>query len=148
MLPTSTKKPSGKVYRYYLPSADKKHGRGTHPFGIVPAEPIEGLVFEQIHGALQAPEAIQAEWNEVKRQKLGIEEPTVVLAMRNLSVIWNQLFPAEHCRLARLLIRRVQLRDEGIDIEWLPMGWTELVGELAPHSIGAELRDLELEEMA
>lgn len=71
-----------------------------------------------------------------------------MLAMRNLSVIWNQLFPAEQCRLAWLLIRRVQLRDEGIDIEWWPMGWSELVGELAPHSIGAELRDLELEEMA
>jgi DNA invertase Pin-like site-specific DNA recombinase len=148
MLPTATRKSGGKVYRYYLPSADKKFGRGANPFGIVPADQIEGLVLEQVKAALQGPEVIQAVWDEVKQRQAGIDEPAVVLAMRNLSVVWNQLFPAERCRLVRLLIQRVQLRDNGIDIEWQPMGWTELVGDLAPNSIGAELRELEMEAMA
>jgi len=148
MLPTATTKPSGKRYRYYLPYSDKKFGRGTNPFGIVPAEQIEGLVLEQIKGALQAPEMVQAVWDEVQRLDPGIAEPAVVLAMRNLGTVWNELFPAERCRLVRLLIKRVQLREDGIDIEWQSMGWSQLMGELAPRSIGAELRDLELEEMA
>jgi DNA invertase Pin-like site-specific DNA recombinase len=148
MLPTATKKSSGKLYRYYLPSSDKKFGRGTNPFGIVPADQIEGLVLEQVKAALQGPEIIQAVWDEVKRRQADIDEPAVVLAMRNLSVVWNQLFPAERCRLVRLLIDRVQLRDDGIDIEWQPVGWADLAGELAPHSIGAELREFEMEAMA
>jgi hypothetical protein len=47
----------------------------------------------------------------------------------------------------RLLIAKVQLRDDGIDIEWQPTGWSALMAELAPNSIGAELRELEMEEM-
>ena len=42
----------------------------------------------------------------------------------------------------------MQLKDEGIDIEWHPAGWSALMAELAPNSIGAELRELEMEEMA
>ena len=148
MLPTATSKKSGKRYRYYLPYSDKKFGRGTHPFGIVPAEQIEALVLEQVKSALQAPEMIQAVWDEVHKLDATVPEPTVVLAMRNLSVVWNKMFPEERCRLVRLLIARVQLKDEGIDIEWHPAGWSALMAELAPNSIGAELRELEMEAMA
>ena len=148
MLPTATKKSSGKRYRYYLPYSDKKLGRGTNPFGIVPAEQIEALVLEQVRAVLQAPEMIQSVWDEVQRIEYTTPEPFVVLAMRNLSVVWNELFPEERYRLVRLLIAKVQLRDDGIDIEWLPAGWSALMAELAPNSIGAELRELEMEEMA
>ena len=143
MLPTATRKKNGKRYRYYLPYSDKKYGRGTNPFGIVPAEKIEALVLEQIKAALQAPEMIQAVWDEVRKLDATVSEPAVVLAMRNLSEVWDALFPEERIRLVRLLIARVQLRDDGIDIEWQPMGWLSLMGELAPNSIGAELRELE-----
>ena len=146
MLPTATSKKSGKRYRYYLPYSDKKFGRGTHPFGIVPAEQIEALVLEQIKSALQAPEMIQAVWDEVQKLDATVPEPSVVLAMRNLSVVWNEMFPEERCRLVRLLIARVQLKNEGIDIEWHPAGWSALMAELAPNSIGAELRELENEQ--
>lgn len=148
MLPTATKKKTGKRYRYYLPYSDKKLGRGTNPFGIVPAEQIEALVMEQIKSALQAPEMIQAVWDEVQKLDATAQEPFVVLAMRNLSAVWNELFPEERCRLVRLLIAKVQLRDEGIDIEWYSTGWSALMVELAPNSIGAELREMEMEAMA
>jgi hypothetical protein len=136
MLPTATKKKSGKRYRYYLPYSDKKLGRGTNPFGIVPAEQIEALVLEQVKSALQAPEMIQAVWDEVQKLDATVSEPVVVLAMRNLSAVWNEMFPEERCRLVNLLIAKVQLRDEGIDIEWHPTG------------IGAELREMGMEAMA
>jgi hypothetical protein len=146
MLPTATKKKSGKRYRYYLPYSDKKLGRGTNPFGIVPAVQIEALVLEQVKSALQAPGMIQAVWDEVQKLDSTISEPVVVLAMRNLSAVWNEMFPEERCRLVRLLIAKVQLRDEGIDIEWHPTGWSALMAELVPNSIGAELLELEMEE--
>lgn len=148
MLPTATKKKTGKRYRYYLPYSDKKLGRGTNPFGIVPAEQIEALVLEQVKSALQAPEMIQAVWDEAQKLDATVSEPVVVLAMRNLSAVWNEMFPEERCRLVRLLIARVQLKDEGIDIEWHPSGWSALMVELAPNSIGAELRAMEMEAMA
>ncbi len=60
-----------------------------------------------------------------------------------IAVVWSELFPAEQLRLIRLLVERVQIRDDGLDIEWHATGWSGLAGELAPNSIGAELRDLE-----
>ncbi len=145
MIPTFTrkKKSGGKHYGYYISSSDTKFGHGTNPVGTIPAQPIEALVVEQVIAALQSPETIQSVWDEVKRRGLGIDEPAVVLAMRNLAVVWNELFPAEQVRLIRLLIERVQIRDDGLDIEWHAMGWSGLASELAPNSIGAELRDME-----
>jgi len=68
-----------------------------------------------------------------------------VIAMRNIGLVWNELFPAEQSRLVRLLIDRVQIRDDGLDIEWHATGWTGLASELAPNTIGAELLELEEE---
>ncbi len=42
-------------------------------------------------------------------QGATVSEPGVVLAMRNLSAVWNEMFPEERCRLVRLLIARIQL---------------------------------------
>lgn len=86
--------------------------------------------------------------NTLQKLDATVSEPAVVLAMRNLLAVWNEMFPEERCRLVRLLIARVQLKGEGIDIEWHPAGWSALMAELAPNSIGAELRELEMEPMA
>lgn len=112
-------------------------------------EPIlRGLLFAPDGHPLQAAEMIQAVWDEVQTLHATVSEPAVVLTMRNLSAVWNEMFPEERCRLVRLLIAKVQLKDEGGDIEWQPAGWSALMEELAPNSIGAELRELEMEAMA
>ena len=53
------------------------------------------------------------------------------------------MFPEEQVRLVNLLIERVQLLSDGIDIDWREMGWKELAGELAPHTIGGEMLEAE-----
>ena len=143
---TFSQKPSGKKYRYYIPKADRRYGRGSSATGMIPANQIEEVVVNLMVSALQAPEAIQGTWNQVRRLYPDIEEPTVVLAMRRLGEVWKQLFPEEQVRLVNLLIERVQLLSDGIDIVWREVGWKELAGELTPGSIGGEL--LEVEEMA
>ncbi|MEY3200906.1 MAG: hypothetical protein RIR70_456 [Pseudomonadota bacterium] len=142
MIPTFTRK-GGRLYRYYMPSAHKKSGAHPHPVGTIPAGAIEAVVIEQVLAALRAPEMMQAVWDLVRRQAAGVDEPAVVLAMRNLGLLWYELFPAEQRRIVKLLIERVALREDGVDIEWHPMGWSALAGELAPGSIGAELRAME-----
>ena len=78
-----------------------------------------------------------------------LTEPQVVLPMRNLASLWRELFPAEQCRLAQLLIERVVIADGGLEIIWRDQGWQELAGELMPGTIGGELQEWEqTEEMA
>ncbi len=143
MSPTFTNKRSGRQYRYYMPSSDKKFGRGTNPIGSIPAGSIEDLVVEHVQAALQSPQTIQAVWDDVQRHDARIDEPTVVVAMRNLALVWRELFPAEKVRLIRLLVERVQMRKDGIEIDWHATGWSGLAGELAPISICAELQEHE-----
>jgi hypothetical protein len=53
------------------------------------------------------------------------------------------LFPEEQVRLMNVLIERVQLLSDGIDIAWREVGWKELAGELVPDSIGGEMLEME-----
>ncbi len=43
---------------------------------------------------------------KVQHIRPDLTEPQVVLPMRNLASLWRELFPAEQCRLAQLLIER------------------------------------------
>jgi len=141
---TFSKKPSGKKYRYYIPKADIRFGHRTSATGMIPADQIEDVVVNLLIGALQSPESVQGVWNRVRLLYPEIEEPTVVLAMCRLGDVWKQLFPSEQVRLANLLIERVQLLSDGIDIVWREAGWKELAGELVPDTIGGEMLEMEV----
>ena len=140
---TFSTKPSGKKYRYYIPKADRRYGGGTSATGMIPADQIEEVVVNMVISALQSPEAMQGTWNQVRLLYPDLDEPTVVLAMRRLGDVWKQLFPEEQVRLVNLLIERIQLLSDGIDIVWREVGWKELAGELAPDSIGGEMLEME-----
>ncbi len=94
---------------------------------------------------MQAPHFVQAVVDRVRKARPDIDEPQVVLPMRNLATMWRTLYPAEQRRLAQLLIERVVLAENGLEILWRDIGWRELAGDLLPGTIGAELQELETE---
>ena len=140
---TFSTKPSGKKYRYYMPKADARFGYRTSATGLIPADQIEEVVVNMVISALQSPESVQGIWNQVRMLYPEIAEPTVVLAMRRLGEVWKQLFPEEQVRLLNVLIERVQLLSDGIDILWREVGWKELAGELVSDTIGGEMLEME-----
>ena len=115
----------------------------TSATGAIPADQIEEVVVNLVLQALQSPESMQAVWNHVRAQYAEIAEPTVALAMRRLAEVWKALFPAEQVRLVNLLIERVVLLADGVDIVWREVGWKELAGELAPETLGGEMLEAE-----
>ena len=148
LVPSYTNK-KGKRYCYYTPALHLRMGAWASKHGSLPAEPIEALVTEQLVLALQAPHITQMVVDRMRVIRPDIDEPQVVLPMRNLASLWRELFPAEQCRLAQLLIERVVMADGGLEIIWRDQGWQELAGELMPGTIGAELQEWEqTEEMA
>jgi DNA invertase Pin-like site-specific DNA recombinase len=142
LVPSYTVK-KGKTYRYYSPVKHRRLGAWASQHGALPAAAVEELVTQQIIAALSAPHLVQAVWDRICESHPGLTEPEVVLPMRNLAGLWHQLFPAEQCRLARLLIERVVIADGGLEIIWRDLGWQALSAELRPGSIGAELQELE-----
>lgn len=133
----------GKTYRYYTPLKHRRFGAWASQHGPLPARPIEDLVVDQIIAALSAPQIVQSVVDRIRQLRPEMSEPEVVLPMRNLASLWRGLFPAEQCRLAKLLIERVVVADGGLEIVWCDQGWQELAVELMPGTIGAELQELE-----
>ena len=146
LVPSYTVK-KGKTYRYYTPIKHRRFGAWASQHGPLPAAPIEELVTQQIVAALSAPHIVQSVWDRIWTTRPDLSEPEVVLPMRNLAGLWQQLFPAEQCRLAQLLIERVVIADGGLEIIWRDHGWQELAGELLPGTIGAELQEWEQQEV-
>ncbi|MBM3363337.1 MAG: recombinase family protein [Betaproteobacteria bacterium] len=142
LVPSYTVK-KGKTYRYYRPVTHRQFGAWASKHGALPAIPVEELVTQQIVAVLSAPHMVQAVWDRIRETHPELSEPEVVLPMRNLAALWQQLFPAEQCRLAKLLIERVVMADGGLEIIWRDHGWQQLTCDLLPGTIGAELQEIE-----
>jgi site-specific DNA recombinase len=148
MLHTFTKKRNGRLYRYYVPYLHKRRNagatleHGSFDVGSLPAAEVEGAVLAQVHEALRAPEILIATWRSCQRHPRGadLDEAQVVVAMQRIGAVWNQLFPMEQQRLTQLLIERVQLHQQGMDIHWRDDGWLGLGGDIGGHPLVEEAR--------
>ena len=82
------------------------------------------------------------------RERQEMDEPTVLVAMRQMSQVWEQLFPIEQHRIVRLLIERVQLHEDGLDIIWCDDSWQRFCRERGRQPFVAEQREIVAEEIA
>jgi len=63
-------------------------------------------------------------------RKNVIEESTVADSLRQLDPLWDELFPAEQARIVQLLIDRVVVNEDGIQVRFRPEGLNALATEL------------------
>ncbi|MBF0190257.1 MAG: recombinase family protein [Magnetococcales bacterium] len=131
MSPTFTRK-SGRLYRYYTCQTAKKNGYATCPTRTVPAGEIEAMVIGQVRTMLRSPEMIVKTW----RSGDGIDERDVAEALRRLDPVWEELFPVEQQRLVQLLIARVDVEKNDIQVHLRAEGLDTLAREL--KEIGKE----------
>lgn len=61
-----------------------------------------------------------------------LDEAPVTVAMTRLDQIWDQLFPAEHQRIVRLLVEKVIFSPDEIEVGLHANGIEELAVELRP----------------
>jgi DNA invertase Pin-like site-specific DNA recombinase len=136
MSPTHTRK-NGRLYRYYLSQTVLKQGSGDCPVARVPAAEIEKIVIDQVRILLLSPEIIVQTWRSARKTIKGMTESEVRTALKSFHPLWNQLFPAEQSRIIELLVERVDVRTDRVDIKLRIAGVTSLIGELtsnpAPH---------------
>jgi hypothetical protein len=96
----------------------------------VPAAEIEGAVVDQVRGLLRAPEMIVRTWRAGRRLVAGLAESEVRDALKRLDPVWAELFPAEQARVIQLLVERVDVSSDGVDIRLRTEGLTNLTAEL------------------
>jgi hypothetical protein len=107
-----------------------KQGANACPVRQIPAAEIERIVIEQIRSLLQTPEIVVQTWRAARKTDRNLAESEVRGALLEFEPIWNELFPAEQARIVELLVERVDLQPDGIDLCLRIEGLTSLCSEL------------------
>ena len=81
-----------------------------------PAAEIEAAVVDQLRGMLRSPEVIVATWRAARSEIDGLSENAVREALERLDPLWDELFPAEQARIVQLLVERVDVGVDGLEI--------------------------------
>jgi hypothetical protein len=129
MSPSHTRR-RGRLYRYYVSQTVLKRGAADCPIGNVPAAEIEKIVIDQVRMLLRSPEIIVQTWRCARTTLKGLTEGEVRSALLEFEPLWNELFPAEQTRIIQLLVERVDVAVDGVEIKLRIEGITLLVGEL------------------
>ena len=132
MSPTHTRK-SGRLYRYYISQTAMKQGRSDCPVKLVPAAELERIIIEQVRLLLQTPEVIVQTWRALRKQSAEVSEAEVRNALLGFDELWDELFPVEQARIVELLVERIDMHAERMDITLKIKGLTSLSSELQPQ---------------
>jgi DNA invertase Pin-like site-specific DNA recombinase len=127
--PTHTRK-GGRLYRYYVSQTVLKHGAGSCPIGRVPAGEIEAAVINQLRAVFRQPEIVAGTWKAARARDGEITEADAGEALMGLDPVWDQLFPAEQARIVTLLVERVDIGNNGLNVRLRLDGLTGLAREM------------------
>lgn len=127
----------GRTYRYYTPNNHIKKSCASCPIGSIGAGEIEAIVLGHVQASLASPEMVARAWEIAARQNPDIEESDVRHALKNLSQVWDQLFPAEQERLIRQLVKEVVVNPDSVEIALHPGDLSALLREMTPQKEAA-----------
>jgi DNA invertase Pin-like site-specific DNA recombinase len=129
MSPAHTRR-NGKQYRYYVSTDVLKCNPTACTVRRVPAAEIENAVIDQLRGLLHAPEIVVRTWRAARQSTEKVSETEVREALERLDPLWDELFPAEQMRIVQLLVERVEVHPDRLDVRLRTAGLTKLVDEL------------------
>ncbi|OJF97347.1 resolvase [Rhizobium sp. 58] len=130
--PTHTRK-GGRLYRYYVSQTVLKHGAGSCPIGRVPAGEIEAAVIAQLRVVFRRPEIVAGTWKAARVQEGEITDVEAREALTRLDPLWDELFPAEQARIVALLVERVDIGTDGMNVRLRMDGLAELAREMTTN---------------
>jgi hypothetical protein len=129
-MPPSHTRRRGRLYRFYRTATSLRLCHGACPIRAVPAGEVEAAVVNQIRILLRAPEIVVRVWRAAQLDGETIDEREVVDALQRLDPLWDQLFPAEQARVIQLLVARVVIRLDGLEISLRVEGIASVIEDL------------------
>ena len=133
--PWHTTKKNGRRYRYYIPQRDAKEHAGASGLPRLPAAELESAVVEQLREILRAPNLLGEALPQAIQLDASLDEAKVTVAMTRLDTVWDQLFPAEQTRIVKLLVEKVIVSPNDLEVRLHANGIERMVFELRPQSI-------------
>jgi DNA invertase Pin-like site-specific DNA recombinase len=128
--PTHTRK-GGRLYRYYVSQSVLKHGAGSCSIGRVPAGEIEIAVIDQLRIVFRQPEIVAGTWKATRAHDNTVDETDARDALMRLDPLWDDLFPAEQARIVTLLVERVDIGTDGLNVRLRTDGLAALARKMS-----------------
>ena len=146
LIPMATKKPNGKVYRYYVINKKMHEGASQSTVANQPAEPVEQEVTRQVLDFLCSGTMLNQYWHQIQQLNPGIPEAQAVnLVLQRTAEIWDSYFDELKSHIIRSLVERVTLHDDDtIEVSWRTTDWLALLEAMKPGTIGAEMLEMEM----
>ena len=133
--PWHTTKKNGRRYRYYVPQRDAKERAGASGLPRLPAAELESAVLDQLRAILRAPNLLGEMLPQAIKLDPTLDEAKITVAMTRLDAIWDQLFPAEQTRIVMLLVEKVIVSPNDLEVRLRANGIERLVLELRPEPV-------------
>src|ERR671925_125064 len=116
MSPSYTRR-RGRVYRYYVTRETIADGYDTCAVTSVPAAELEGAVLDHVQKLLASPELVARTWATAKREGGDeIIEREVIVLLADFAAVWNELLPTEQARIVQLLLERVDVHEDALEV--------------------------------
>ena len=101
----------------------------------MPAGDIEAAVNDQLRAVFRQPEIVAGSWKAARAHAADITEADARTALQQLDPLWDELFPAEQARIVALLIERVEIRTDGLNVRLRVDGLNDLAREMLAGAI-------------
>ena len=108
-----------------------KRGPNACPVGHTWTAEIGAAVIDQLRGIFRQPEINVGTWRAARAERDDVTEAEAREALLQLDPLWDQLFPAEQARIVQLLVDRVDVHGEGVDVRFRMNGIGALARETA-----------------
>ncbi|MDX1950285.1 MAG: recombinase family protein, partial [Rickettsiales bacterium] len=119
--PTYSKK-KGKIYRYYVSQKAVKKGFDKCQIKNIPAEEIESIVLYQVRQILTSTKMMMKVYGNIIKEYPQLSQDEFKNLIENFDGIWDELFPAEQQKILQLLINKITVYTDKVEIEFLPLG--------------------------
>jgi DNA invertase Pin-like site-specific DNA recombinase len=134
---------TNKHYRYYRAVSDQKIKAGTSGLPMMPAHEVEKAVMEHVRMILRSTDITTEVFKAIRvlnnPNTQDLDEYKTSNLMANVDKVWDSLYPLEQHRILHLLLKKVVIYPERIDVSLHPSGVANLVIEVAQ-------KELELQE--
>ena len=82
------------------------------------------------------PEIVAGTWKAARTLDDDVTEVDARAALQKLDPLWDELFPAEQARIVTLLVERVDIGTNGLNLRLRMDGLTDLAREMLAGGIG------------
>ena len=95
-------------------------------------------VLDQLRAILRSPDLLSEVLPQAIKLDPSLDEAKVTVAMTRLDAIWEQLFPAEQTRIVKLLVEKVIVSPNDLEVRLRANGIERLVLEMSPKPIAQQ----------